>query len=197
MSYENSLSCKLMATTCVCCGRKLVRVSSIQAYMGPDCGALYWVENPVGADTAKALEMLAKMNFADEFSGRTTAAEIGNKVVYLIAHGSPEWLKLCRVLLVLGYTRAATKIVSRLSDSKVTVLPSKDESNLDVKIRFEDSTHFFSVVSALRSLGAKFDDHTKTYGLRVAQRNVLWDKLRSTAPRGTVVIGKESFSVIH
>ncbi len=95
MSYEQSASCKLVATHCACCCRPLVDAISVEAGVGPVCREKH------GYNAGPA-------------ENRTRA----NKLVYLIAAKQSgdevaEWVVELRAL---GFTRLADIIIARLDN---------------------------------------------------------------------------------
>lgn len=56
MSYENSIQCRLLATHCCVCGKRLVDSISVQLGIGPDCR--HHINQGISSDTQKACNVL-------------------------------------------------------------------------------------------------------------------------------------------
>lgn len=126
MSYESSIACKVLATTCCVCCRPLVDADSVDLGIGPICRKKYMKPEPGFEDSAIAFAVLAQSKLPggilEKVASAATAREQANMLVYWASANidDPEKvLSIAPALRLLGYSKLADKLVADRSPIQI------------------------------------------------------------------------------
>ncbi len=148
MSYENSPACKLIATTCCCCGHPLVDAVSVEAGIGPDCRKKWgyveaqlepdWVAyDALIGDTKAAPRMVPMYRMGHEGitmvpatalpEPERTPRALANIITYRIAANieAPTVRRDILALSALGFATLSAKLAKRVEGAAAIEITTK------------------------------------------------------------------------
>jgi len=191
-NHEASPACELVATRCVCCGRKLTDAVSVELGIGPDCRQTYgygFIAETLVIDWVAFWSAVHPMNIKALNDLEAEQSIDVKKIANVLVHHAATSYKGSRgpfvvALRMLGFVKLANKIEKqagkalRLANMGVVNAPaipvlSVTREGDSYKVKAPYSPAFNQAVRA-NNCRAWFDGATKVWVVPVGARKGLW-----------------------
>jgi hypothetical protein len=210
-NYVNAPATKLLNVHCLCCGKPLVRVSSVNQMVGSDCAKNYGLaQAPEAADWGRVLAVTdGVVAVAEIASWGEDQERAANALIYKVAAEpeSPHCDVWIAAIAAIGWPKVAAKLQERLDKrlEKAEKEAAKATKRLAKTARVEivDGANGAVVVSVRRLSGEQFeayraatsnlgryDSMTRTRTIPATQKRALWGALQQALPGVTLVSPK-------